>query len=370
MSSIYNDIISWDNLWLAFQHAARGKRRGNAAAGFEHQVADRLIDLQRDLGAETYRPGAYTNFYIHEPKHRLISAAPFRDRVAHHALCNVITPIFEQRFIEHSYANRVGKGTHRALDCFQSNMKRYRYVLRGDIVEHFPSLDHAILRAEIATVIDDDRAMRLVDAILSSGAGVLVNEYTPVLFAGDDLLALARPRGLPIGNLTSQFWSNVYMNPFDWFVQRELGCAAYLRYVDDFALFSDSKQQLYAWKRAMIKRLARLRLTLHESQAQAEVCEDGAPWLGFVLYPTHRLLKRRNAVNFTQRLARHLTDYRAGRISFAELDAGVQGWINHVRYADTWGLRRHILSNHRIPGAARKITSNERQVGWGYSPNT
>ena len=355
MSSIYEDIIRGDNLWSAFHTAARGKRRGNAAAGFEHQVADRLINLQRDLSNGTYHPGAYTNFFIHEPKRRLISAAPFRDRVAHHALCNVITPIFEQRFIPDSFANRIGKGTHRALDCFQTHMRRYRYVLRGDIVEHFPSLDHAILRAEIAAAIADERTMGLVDAILHSGAGVLVNEYTPVLFPGDDLFALTRPRGLPIGNLTSQFWSNVYMNPFDWFVQRDLGCLAYLRYVDDFALFSDSKQQLYAWKSAIIDHLARLRLTLHETQAQVVSCADGAPWLGFVLYPTHRRLKRRNAVRFTQRLTRNLTDYRTGRITFAELDAGVQGWINHVRYADTWGLRRYILSTHTVPAVSKSF---------------
>lgn len=266
----------------------------------------------------------------------------------HHALCNLIEPVFDARFIPHSYANRVNKGTHAAVDTLQACAREYRYVLRMDIVKHFPSLDHAVLRTEIARVVRDDGLLWLVDGILASGKDVLKDEYTMVYFPGDDLFAANRPRGLPIGNLTSQFWSNVYLNPFDWFVQRELRCDAYLRYVDDFALFSDSKRQLHDWKAAIIERLARLRLTAHEREAQVTQTKDGIPRLGFVVYPTHRKLKKRNAVNFTRRLERNIDAYESGAITFAELDASVQGWVNHVRYADTWGLRGHIFDSHPI----------------------
>lgn len=349
MGAMFDAITHWDNLWRAYRSAARGKRRRGSAAAFEHQVADRLIALQGELRARTYRPGAYRHFFIHEPKLRKISAAPFRDRVVHHALCNLIEPVFDARFIAHSYANRTGKGTHRALDRLQAWAGRYRYVLRGDVVQHFPSLDHAMLLAKLARFVRDEDVLWLADVIVASGAGVLADEYSTVYFAGDDLLAACRPRGLPIGNLTSQFWSNVYLNDFDWFVQRELGCGAYLRYVDDFALFSDSKATLSAWKDAIVARLACERLTIHEAQAQVLPTGCGIPWLGFVVYPTHRLLKRRNAVKFTRRLARNLDAYQAKQISFAELDASVKGWINHVRYADTWGLREHVFATHPIP---------------------
>ncbi len=191
-----------------------------------------------------------------------------------------------------------------------------------------------------------------MDAILNSGVGVLAEEYTPALFPGDDLFALARPRGLPIGNLTSQFWSNVYMNPVDWFVLRELRCPAYLRYVDDIALFGDNPRELWSWKRAIVERLALSRLMIHENEAQVTPCTAGTPWLGFVVYPAYRRLKQRNAVNFTRRLERNLTLYQAGSITYAELDASVKGWINHVRYADTWGLRKHIFGTHAIPPPA------------------
>jgi RNA-directed DNA polymerase len=341
-------LYDWSNLWLAYRKAAKGKRGRVPAADFEHKVSDKLVQLQAELRDRSYGPGTYHHFFIHEPKRRKISAAPFRDRIVHHALCNLIEPIFDQQFIPHSYANRVNKGTHAAIDHLQSSAREYRYVLRMDIVKHFPSLDHAILRAEIARVVRDDGLLWLIDQILASGKDVLKDEYQMVYFPGDDLFAINRPRGLPIGNLTSQFWSNVYMNPFDWFVQRELGCDAYLRYVDDFALFSDSKAQLWAWKQATIERLARLRLTAHEREAQVTPTKDGIPWLGFVVYPTHRKLKKRNAVNFTRRLERNIDAYESGTIPFAELDASVQGWINHVRYADTWGLRSHIFDSHPI----------------------
>ena len=328
----------------AYHKAACGKRGKQAAAAFEHQLADRLLWLQAELIGGTYRPGPYQHFTIHEPKRRLISAAPFRDRVVHHALCNVIEPRFEALFHPHSYANRVGKGTHRAIDRLQAYACRYRYVLRLDIVQHFPSLDHAVLKEILFRVIHDEQLRWLIDTILQSGDGVLVGEYDMVCFPGDDVLAPLRPRGLPIGNLTSQFWSNCYLNPLDWFVTRQLGCPAYLRYVDDMALFSDSKRQLARWREQIVDYLTRLRLTIHQESGQPFPVTVGIPWLGFVIYPTHRKLKARNVVAFRRRLERNISLYRAGQITFGELDSSVQGWINHVRYGDTWGLRGYLFA--------------------------
>jgi Reverse transcriptase (RNA-dependent DNA polymerase) len=347
-SEAYARVCAWDNLLAAWRKAARGKRGGAAAAAFEAGLADRLLDLRDELLAHRYRPGPYAHFHIHEPKRRKISAAPFRDRVVHHALCSVIEPRFERRFIPDSYANRVGRGTHRALDRLQQFAQRYPYVLRADVVQYFPSIDHAILRECLVRRIPEGDVMALVTAIIASGDRVFDDEYRMVWFPGDDLLAACRPRGLPIGNLTSQFWANVYLHEFDQFVTRELGCRAYLRYVDDFALFSDSRRELWAWKQAMVDRLARLRLVVHESSAQVATTEAGIPWLGFVVYPTHRKVKARKVANASRRLAQRVTDHHAGRIDFAVLQASIKGWINHVRYADSWGLRRHVLRGLKL----------------------
>ena len=333
---------------LAYTKAARGKRGKPSAAAFDFQLADKLLKLQGELRTGSYQPGPYQHFVIHEPKRRLISAAPFRDRVVHHALCNIIEPLFEARFHPHSYANRVGKGTHRAIDQLQAYARDYRYVLRLDIVQHFPSLDHAILQEELHSVVVDAQVRWLIASILRSGETGLGGADDRGQFSQDSQQTGSRPTGLPIGNLTSQFWSNCYLSPLDWFVTRQLGCRAYLRYVDDFALFSDSKQQLGRWRNEIIAFLAGLRLKIHHKTAEATPVIMGIPWLGFVVYPTYRRLKRRNVVQFRRRLVANISRYQQGKISFAELDAGVQGWINHVRYGDTWRLRQKLLAAQPI----------------------
>ena len=345
--SLFDSVCQWDNLLLAHRKASKGKRGKAAAAAFESRLADRLLDLQAALVEGRYAPGNYTHFQIHEPKHRRISAAPFRDRVVHHALCNVIEPLFEPGFIAHSYANRTGKGTHQALDCCQRFARRYRYALRGDVVQFFAAIDHEILLARLAGRLKDERLTTLIERIVASGDRVLEQQYDMVWFPGDDLLAACRARGLPIGNLTSQFWANVYLDPFDHFVNRTLHCPAYLRYVDDFVLFADEPETLRRWREAAIEFLARLRLTLHEQSCQVTPTRCGIPWLGFVVYPDHRKLKARKALHATRRLRYRFRDWKSGAISFAEFDASVKGWVNHARHGDTWGLRREVLRRMR-----------------------
>jgi hypothetical protein len=344
----YSDVFRWENLYAAFLKAARGKRGRGPAAEFEFRLEDNLVKLQEELASESYHPGAYVHFSIHEPKERLISAAPFRDRVVHHALCQVIEPAFEASFIRHSYANRVGKGTHRALDACQSWMRSHRFLLSCDIRQFFPSIDHQILLQILFRRVPDSGIQRLIRRIVQSGIGVLKEAYDMAYFPGDDLFAVNRPRGLPIGNLTSQFWANCCLNEFDHFVNRELGCRAYLRYVDDFLLFADSKTRLWKWREAIIARLARLRLTLHLEKAQVRPAGEGVRFLGFVVYPTHRLLLRRKGIHYRRRLHRLLQAYRWRQTGRDRLEASIRGWINHVRYADTWGLRRSVLKGVRL----------------------
>lgn len=345
---LYPQVWDFENLYLAYREARQGKRGKESVAAFERQQEAELLGLQDELRTKTYLPGRYHTFYIHEPKRRLISAAPFRDRVVHHALCQVIEPIWERRFIHDSYANRFRKGTHRALDRAQEFARRYPYVLQCDIRQFFPSIDLAILRAEMARLIADPDLLWLCDQILASGRQVLPEEYRMTWFPGDDLLAALRPRGLPIGNLTSQFWANVYLNPLDHFIKRELGCPAYLRYVDDFLLFAAQKSDLAAWREIIIAKLSSLRLALHENRAQVFPTATGIPFLGFRIYPDYRRVKRRNGINFRRRLRRLVQEAQNQPDAWPALQACILGWVNHVRYANSWGLRRAILGEVRL----------------------
>ncbi|MBT7783689.1 MAG: RNA-dependent DNA polymerase [Anaerolineae bacterium] len=347
--NLYGELTSFTNLYWAFRKAAKGKRGNAAVAAFEFNLEEHLIQIQQELIAQSYTPGEYYSFYIRDPKHRLISAAPFHDRVVHHALCQVIEPIFERTFIGDSYANRVGKGSHKALDKAQAWAKHYPYVLQCDLRQFFPSVDHAILRQEISRKIIDENVRWLCDSIMQSGEKILRDEYEMIYFAGDNLLAINRPRGLPIGNLTSQFWANVYMNPFDHFVKRELHCKAYLRYVDDFLLFAEDKKTLNQWKQAIGSRLARMRLTIHP-HAQARPVTEGFTFLGFCIFPQKRRLKRQKRLYYQRKLREMASAYGSGDISLTEMDASVQGWVNHVRYGNTIGLRKAILGSFLLGG--------------------
>jgi len=342
---LWPQVASLGNLLMAYYLAARGKRGKPSVATFEYDLEENLLQLRDDLRSGAYQPGAYDSFYIHEPKRRLISAAPFRDRVVHHALVNVIGPLYERKFIYDTYANREGKGTHRALDRCTDYLRRFQYVLALDVRQFFPSIDHATLQGILARTLADAHVLDLTSKIIASGAGVQRDEYDMVYFRGDDLFATNRPRGLPIGNLTSQFWANVYLNGLDHFVKRQLKCKGYVRYVDDLLLFADDKPTLHAWRADVIEYAAGLRLTLHEERAQPRPCATGVPFLGFQVYPDHRRLKRRNIVNARRRLQALSRAYQRGEVDQARARAGVLGWINHASTGDTWGLRQAVLGS-------------------------
>lgn len=227
----FQQLVEWSNLYLAWQKASKGKRSSIAVAVFESRLEDNLFELQESLSQKIWRPGEYVNFYIHDPKLRLISAAPFADRVVHHALCNIIEPAFERSFVKESFANRVGKGNHRAIDHAQYCARHFNYVLPLDIQKFFPSIDHQILIELLAKKIQDEDIMALIAVIIASGLDCGQTPNASSLISGDE----PRPKGLPIGNLTSQFWANVYLNPLDHFIKRSLRCKAYVRYVDDLS---------------------------------------------------------------------------------------------------------------------------------------
>ncbi len=259
--NLWPQIIDFGNLLLAAQKAQRGKRYRQNVLYFNSRLDEELLRLQEELEAKTYRPGEYKTFQIVEPKKRMISAAPYRDRVAHHALCNVIAPIFERGFIADSYANRKGYGTHRALRRFTEFARSSRYVLQCDIRQYFPSIDHRILKSVIRRKIKCAETLWLIDTIIDAS-----NEQDEAVnyFPGDELWTPhERRRGLPIGNLTSQFFANVYLDGLDHFVKQELRLEKYLRYVDDFAGFDDDRDLLLDARRRIEEYVAGFRLKIH-----------------------------------------------------------------------------------------------------------
>ncbi|MGH9835207.1 MAG: RNA-directed DNA polymerase [Blastocatellia bacterium] len=295
------------------------------------------------METKTYRPGAYTTFQIVEPKKRMISAAPYRDRFVHHALCNVITPIFERTFIAGSYANREGYGTHRALRRFTEIARSSRYVLQCDIRKYFPSIDHEILKTIIRRKIKCRDTLWLIDTIIDASNR---QEEVVDFFPGDDLFApFERRRGLPIGNLTSQFFANIYLNGLDHFVKRRLLVERYLRYVDDFALFGDDRMFLSEARLEIEAYLAGLRVRVHPVKSQLFETRHGASFVGFRVLPDRIRVKAENLRRARRRLRRLQESYRAGAVDLAQVTQSVRSWIAQLEHGDTRQLRARVFAH-------------------------
>ena len=344
LGDVFDRIVAFDNLLLAFRKARRGKRRRSPVAGFELRLERELLALQRELLTGDYQPGGYRLFTIYERKPRLIAAAPFRDRVVHHALLNVIEPVIDRRFMADSYACRAVKGTHAAVDRYQHWSRRHAYALKVDIARYFPSIDHDILKDKLRRYLKDARVLRLLDRIID-GSPPFPETGSPDYFPGDDLFSpLDRLRGIPIGNLTSQFLANLYLDGFDHFVKEELRVRPYLRYVDDMVLLDDDKCRLAEARQAIAERLGRDRLRLHPCKAHIVPVGCGLDFLGYTVFPHHRRLRNDNGWRFVRQYRGYARAWAEGRLDWDDFAPSVQSWIGHAAHADTWGLRERIFS--------------------------
>ncbi len=369
IGGLWESLVSFDNLYLAWRKARRGKADRPAVARFALDLEHNLLQLQRQLIDRTYQPGGYRLFTIYERKPRHIAAAPFHDRVVHHALMNRVEPALDRRLYAHCYACRVGKGVHAAVDRYQGWAQRYPYVLKLDVSRYFPSIDHNILKAKLRHQIKDQAVLWLFDRIIDSappGNAPLVS------FPGDDLVDLMqRRRSLPIGNLTSQFLGNLYLTELDFYLKQQCGVRAYLRYVDDLILLDDSKTRLWQIKSAIDEFLQQERLILHPHKVQVLPAAEGVDLLGYRVFRHHRRLRRENGYRFRRRLRAQAKAYARGDLGLADVRASVAAWIGHVRHADSEGLCRSVLgvvsfrrgaapTSARARGSRRRL---EQQTG-------
>ena len=342
-NNLFGNIADFSALHRAAKRAMLGKRKKPGAASFFANLEAELLRLERLLRDQAYRPGRYVTIEVHDPKKRLVSAAPFRDRVVHHALCDVVQPIFERGFISNTFANRKAKGTHRAISAYERYRDRNAHVLRCDIYRYFPAIDHEVLKAEFRRRISCPQTLWLMDLIVD---GSNTQEPVNLHYHGDDLFApFERRRGLPIGNLTSQFFANLYLDRFDHYVTEVLG-APYVRYVDDFALFHDDPAVLAQWRQQIDRFLEGRRLRLHSTKTKILDTARPADFLGFTLLPDGgRKLPEDSVRRFRNRLRGLRDRWRAGTIRSDQVDARIRAWIAHAEHAQTWRLRHTIFDD-------------------------
>ncbi len=339
--NLYDSMTSWDNLYLAAKNAQKGKRYRNEVLRFNYDLEHNLRKLQDELMTQTYKGGGYKTFEVMDNKKRIISAAPYRDRVVHHAICQIVVPIYERSYIHHSYAYRKCKGTHSAVELLKKYVTNHQYIFRADIQKYFPSIDHEILKRLLSRKIKCQKTLWLLETVIDSASSL---EGFMDHFAGDDLFTpIDRSRGLPIGNLTSQHFANIYLNPLDHFVQEELKCSAYIRYVDDFVLLSNSLEQLVEWKERIKRFLEDYRLRFHPVKSQIFSVNKGISFLGYRIFPNHVRVLSSNVRRTRKRMNKLVNMYESREISLADVKQRLMSWIAHVSHADSKRLKEKVI---------------------------
>lgn len=321
----YDDSISVENLLGAWQEFVCGKRGKRDVQEFSRNLIDAITSLNHDLATGVYRHGAYEHFVVHDPKRRDIHKASVRDRLVHHAVYRTLYLFFDSTFIHDSYSCRFQKGTHRAMDRFRAfayqashNDRRTAWVLQCDIRKFFASIDHRILLQILAEYIADQRIMGLLENIIASFSSTRAGV------------------GLPLGNLTSQLFVNVYMNVFDQWVKHRLHVRGYVRYADDFVIFSYDRSALTRIILDIEKFLQeRLRLSLHPTKVHIRSVASGVDFLGWVHFLHHRVLRTATKHRMFRRLVAHPTE------------ATLQSYV---------GLLGH--------GNARELANDVRNIAW------
>lgn len=342
IDEVWQTITSFANLRRAAQRAARGKGGTAGVARFLFRMEPELLRLQRELLAGSYQPGVPFLFEIEDPKPRTIAAAPFRDRVVHHALIDPMEDALDRRLVDQCFACRRGKGQHRALRYAQRLVRRNEWFLKLDVKSFFPSLPHDVVMATLGSVLADTEALGLCERIVRAGG--------------------AAGRGLPIGNLTSQWFANLVLGRLDRHVLAALRPGGYVRYMDDFVLFGDDKPSLRAMHDAVETFLAaELQLALKPGATMLAPVTHGLPFLGWRLYRGLLRLRPENLRRTRSRLRQRRHQLAAGRVDEQRYADSVRAVVAHLRHGNTLRLRRMLFADDAGSTAAGPFLRQPRQ---------
>jgi RNA-directed DNA polymerase len=339
--NLFPSVIALENLGRAFRAASRGKRDQAEVQDFEHHLEHRLWAIRGGLEAGAWRWGAYREFLISDPKRRVIRAAPFCDRVVHHAIFAVLDPVLRRRFIADTFACIPGRGTHRAFRRFQTFVAERRgegWVVQCDVASYFASVDHGVLRALLERSIGDRGLLDLLASLVDHGAA-------------------APGKGMPIGNLTSQLFANLYLDPLDHLVKEELRVRHYLRYMDDFLLLAGDRREGRAL-RARIEAFLGERLLLRLNPRRVILAPLGAPRdvLGYVRHGDGRVRVRRRSVRrLVRRIGALARAHGEGRVGREAVRSSLASWLGLARHADAFRLSRSIFARRDVANLGKRL---------------
>lgn len=311
-----------------------GKRSNQNATSSNYNFMSNLLDIQHQLTTGAYTPLPYYRRLITEPKVRRIQAPAFRDRVVHHAIHSVLNPCYERHFIHDSYACRPGKGIHKAMARVQHFLRTNQnmYVCKIDISKYYGSVNHNKLRQLLSKRIADPRLLNLLSTIINSSDSGTEYDY---LFPPSSHFHTKGRRGIPIGNLTSQLFANIYLHEADMYAKQTLKIRHYIRYMDDILLFHPSKTQLQTWQQQLTEFMYNhLYLTVNPRKVRVYPARLGVDFVGHVIYPYHKRVRASSVRRFRRRFNKQLKHFVAGQIGIQSVNATLNAWSAHVAHGN------------------------------------
>jgi len=345
---LFEQVYAEDNLYRSYQQARKGKRDRADVVHYELNLEAELTALRSSLRNQSYCPGPFRHFTLYERKPRLISVAPFRDRVLHHAVMNIVEPLLDRRMSDNTYACRTGRGVHQAIKYYQQYANCFQYLLKLDIRKFFPSIDHEVLKGIFRRRFKDQQLLWLLDTLVDH-APEEAADFPMAYFTDDDLLSpLERKRGLPIGNLSSQVFANLYLDDFDHWIKEVVRVGGYIRYMDDLFIFGNDKEGLWEAHNKISKRLGELRLQLHPGKTQLYRTTERMDVLGVIASRERRWLRNDNGHRFIRRYRRMLYSIGNGAVDRREIEPRIRSWIGHARYGETERLREKIFNDYPL----------------------
>ena len=338
-NNLYKKLCSHDNLVLAYRKARKGKSKKEYVVNFESNLINNLKILQEELINKTYSPSNLKKFIIRDPKTRTIHSSVFRDRIVHHAIINLLNPIYEKIFIYDSFASRKNKGTHNAVNRFESFVKKVSsngrlirnnfnknsikgYVLKADFRHYFDSVNHDVLINILRKKIDED-LIGLIKIVLENFEN-------------------SKGVGMPLGNYTSQFFANVYLNELDYYVKHILKVKFYIRYVDDFIILHKDKRVLKYYLKHINNFLPCLKIKLHPDKTGIHALRNGITFMGYRVFYHYRLLRKRNIRYFMKKFQKNIFLYNNQEISEEQLESRINGWLGYAKFGNTFNFRKQL----------------------------
>ncbi|WP_034869277.1 reverse transcriptase domain-containing protein [Clostridium lundense] len=362
IKNVYETLCTYENLYQAYLNARKNKRYRDEVLDFSFNLEEKLMEISYELKTHTYKIGGYREFFVYIPKKRLIMALPFKDRVVQWAIYQLVNPHLDNSYIDDSYGCRVGKGTHKGVQRLHYWLKQVNkkpnkyYYLKLDITKYYYRIDHEILISIFEKKIKDKELLDLLKVIITYDGSIFGLKLDGKVDNPEDRIP---SKGMPIGNLTSQMFANLYLNELDQYCKRQLGIKYYVRYMDDIIILSDDKAKLHEYK-DLIQTFIESKLNLHlNNKTTIRPIALGIEFIGYRLWPTHIKVRKSTSLRMKRRIKYVVKQFNKNQLPFEKVNATVQSYMGILKHCNSYNLQNKIFQEVTLKKESNNNLANQ-----------